>query len=264
MRAREAIDELRRCPGLPRDLRLDSYCDQRIDRVVLGLMQSDAQELEKLRDHAAAAEHAVLLEWSDRAASRAVRARDSDLLIAAVFAFGFAESAGAADWVHLQSQLRAAARIIGRDADEAWAAAIANSDDIGAAWLDQNRGRRRFMRRAPAATHFSDPYDGGRFRFGRPPPASDRVPLTTGLPGGEARPDLSSLTSLHPTPVLRDALEDLVTDLWRRDDSEDADRLLHAVLAHDDATQAVNELYAVVADMPAAADSLLAAVLARA
>jgi hypothetical protein len=62
---------------------------------------------------------------------------------------------------------------------------------------------------------------------------------------------------------VRDALEDLISDLWRSGRRDDADALLHAVLAHDDPNEALNELYVALADMPAAADSLLAAVLAR-
>jgi hypothetical protein len=257
LRAGQAIDELRRCRTLPRDLRLDSECDQRVERVVRELMQSEPGDLVELREQADRDNLALLLEWADRASSLAVRRGDPDLLLSAVFAFGFAESAGADEWTFLQAQLRQAARIIGRDPDDVWAAAIARSDEPGAAWLDANRGRRRFLRRSRPPVHFSDPYDGGRFRFGRPVPASDRVQLAG------ARPDLSVAGSLAATPVVRDALEDLIADLWSRGRRDDADALLHAVLAHDDPDKALNELYAALADIPAAADSLLAAVLAR-
>jgi hypothetical protein len=259
LRAGEAIEELRRCGQLPRDLRLDSECDQRVERVVRELMQSGTEELAALRRDGGA-ELPLLLEWADRASSLAVRRRDADLLVGAVFAFGFADSAGADEWSYLQSQLRQATRIIGRDADDTWSAAIARSDDQGAAWLDANRGRRRFFRGGRPPGQFSDPYDGGRFRFGRPRSASDRVPLVSKPP---ERPDLSSAAALGPTPIVRDALEDLIADLWRTGRRDDADALLHAVLSHDDPDAALNELYAALADMPAAADSLLAAVLAR-
>jgi hypothetical protein len=262
LRAGEAIEELRRCGQLARDLRLDSECDQRVERVVRELMRSSREELAEFRQNGAD-ELPLLLEWVDRASSLAVRRSDSDLLVEAVFAFGFAESAGAEQWSYLQSQLRQATRIIGRNADETWRAAIERSDDPGAAWLDANRGRRRFLRGMRPPGQFSDPYDGGRFRFGRPRPASDRVPLASPAAEGAPRPDLSTAAALAPTPVVRDALEDLIADLWRSDRRDDADALLHAVLAHDDPDAALNELYAALADMPAAADSLLAAVLAR-
>ena len=264
MRAEEAIEELGRCGQLPRDLRLDSECDQRLERVVRELMRSDAAELTELRRRAAHEEMALLLEWSDRASSLAVRRRDSDLLVAAVFAFGFAESAGTDEWAHLQSHLRQATRILNRDADEAWATAIARSDEQGAAWLDRNRGRWRFLRPARPPGQYSDPYDGGRFRFGRPRRPSDRVPLAAGTSEGQRRPDLSAAPSLAATPVVREALEDLVADLWRSGRRDDADSLLHTVLAHDDPAAALNDLYAALADMPAVADSPLADVLARA
>jgi hypothetical protein len=263
LKAGEAIDELRRCRQLPRDLRLDSDCDRRVERVVRELMQAGAAELKVLRGHAEPDDIALLLAWSDRASSLAVRRGDADLLVEAIFAFGLAESSDAQRWVHLQSQLRQAARIIGRDPDEAWQAAIARSDEQGAAWLDANRGRRRFVRRVRPAEHYSDPYDGGRFRFGRPAPASERVRIAPGPPGEPRRPDLAAVSALAATPIVRDALEDLVTDLWRRGRTEDADALLHAVLAHDESVGALNELYAALADIPDAADSLLAAVLAR-
>lgn len=264
MRAGEVIDELRRCRGLLHDLRLDSDCDDRVQNVVRGLMQADADEVAELRRHADPDDVTILLEWSDRASSLAVRRSDPDLLVEAVFAFGFAESSDAPRWAHLQSQLRQAARIIGRDPGDAWDAAIALSDEQGAAWLDANRGQRRFMRFMRPPSQFSDPYDGGRFRFGRARAVGDRVPVATGLPAGDPRPDLSGATALDATPVVRDALEDLVADLWRKGRREDADVLLHAVLARDEPATALNELYAALADMPGAADSLLVTVLARA
>jgi hypothetical protein len=262
LRAGEAIDELRRCGRLPRDLRLDSECDQRVERVVRELMRSGPDELAALRRDGTE-ELQLLLEWADRASSLAVRRSDSELLVEAVFAFGFADSAGAERWAYLQAQLRQATRIIGRNADETWRAAIGSSDPQGAAWLDANRGRRRFLRGMRPPGQFSDPYDGGRFRFGRPSPASDRVPLASAPPEGSPRPDLTTAAALAPTPIVRDALEDLISDLWRSGRRDDADALLHAVLAHDDPNEALNELYVALADMPAAADSLLAAVLAR-
>jgi hypothetical protein len=264
VRAGEAIDELRRCRRLPQDLRLDSDCDRRVQRVVRELMQSSTAELTELRRQAGPDDAGLLLEWSDRASSLAVRRSDPDLLVEAVFAFGFAESADASRWSHLQSQLRQGARIIGRDADDVWAAAIARSDEQGAAWLDDNRGRRRFVRRAPPAVHHSDPYDGGRFRFGRPAPPSLRVPVREAEPGAPVRPDLSIARSLIGTPDLRDALEALISDLWRERRRDDADALIHAVLAHDDPPEALNELRAALAQTrTAGADSRLAAVLER-
>ena len=263
MKAGEAIEELRRCRELPQELRLDSDCDRRVERVVRELMQAGAGELEDLRREATPEDLGLLLAWSDRASSLAVRRSDADLLVEAVFAFGFAESVDSDRWRHLQSQLRHAARIIGRDPEEVWGAAMAQSDPQGSAWLDANRARRRFVRRTPPALHFSDPYDGGRFRFGRQQRPSQRVPLRPGPQGDRARPDLSGAGALAATPVVRDALEDLIADLWRHGRHDDADSLIHAVLAHDDPSEALNELYAALADMPAAADSLLAAVLAR-
>ena len=264
MRAGEAIDELRRCRRLAQDLRLDSDCDRRVERVVRGLMHAGAEELGELRRLADESDVALLLAWSDRASSLAVRRSDPDLLIEAVFAFGFAESADAPRWTHLQSQLRQAARIMGRDADEAWVAAIVRSDEPGAAWLDANRGRRRFVRRAPPAEHFSDPYDGGRFRFGRPLPPSVRVPLAPASGGVPARPDLSIAGSLDGAPEIREALEALVGDLWREHRRDDADALIHAVLAHDEPEEALNELRAAMAQTGTVAPgSRLAAVLQR-
>jgi hypothetical protein len=265
LRAWEAIEELRRCRTLPKDLRLDSDCDRRVERVVRGLMQAGPAELAELRRLADPDEVALLLEWSDRASSLAVRRGDPDLLVEAVFAFGFAESAAAPMWVHLQSQLRHAARIIERDPDEAWASAMARSDEQGAAWLDANRGRRRFARRAPHADHFSDPYDGGRFRFGREPSASLRGPLASTPSGVPARPDLSVAGSLAGSPEVRRALEALVGDLWRQRRRDEADLLIHVVLAHDEAAEALNELRAVLSQTgTGGADSRLAAVLERA
>ena len=264
MRAWEAIEELRRCRQLPQDLRLDSDCDRRVERIVRELMQAGAEELGELRRLADPDEIAVLLEWSNRASSLAVRRTDPDLLVEAIFAFGFAESAGAPGWTHLQSQLRQAARIIGRDSDEAWSSAMARSDDEGARWLDANRGRRRFVRRVPSAEHFSDPYDGSRFRFGRPAPPSLRIPLAPTAPDVPARPDLSVAGSLANTPEVRTALEALVSDLWRERRRDDADLLIHAVLAHDDPAEALNELRAALSHTQVGVgESRLAAVLER-
>src|SRR5829696_8430450 len=130
-------------------------------------MLADNIQLERFRRETAAVDIDLLLVWVDRASSLVVRHRDADLLVVAIFGFGFTASASAPmHWIHLQAQLRQAGRIIGRDADEAWAAAVARSDADGAAWLDTNRGRRRFLRARFTVEQFSDPYDGGRFRYG--------------------------------------------------------------------------------------------------
>ena len=263
MRARDAIDELRRCSHLPRDLRLDSDCDRRVERVVRELMAGGTRELEELRNEGDPDDFDLLLQWGDRASSLAVRRGDADLLVSALFAFGFAESGDQARWLHLQSQLRQAARAIGRDPDEVWAVAMSRSDNQGAAWLGVNRGRRRFIRRAPVAIHYSDPYDGGRFRFGRPARPSLRVPIIP-APDGVPRPDLSVARSLLGAPAVREALEALIGDLWREDRQDVADALLHAVLAQDDHAEALDELRATLAQTGVARrDSRLASVLAR-
>jgi hypothetical protein len=266
VRAGEAIAELRRCRQLPKELRLESDCDHRVERIARGLMLAGADEVGRFRHEASADELALLLTWVDRASSLAVRQRDADLLVVAVFGFGFAGSAqGGDNWLHLQSQLRQAARIIGRDADEAWSAAIAASDAEGAAWLGENRGRRRFLRSRFPVGQFSDPYDGGRFRFGRQRPPSDRVPLRDQPPGEPSRPDLYGVPVLRGIPEVRTQLEQLVADLWQADRRADADRVLHAVLMHDAAPDALNELHAVLIHMhgTGAADALLERLAAR-
>ena len=250
MRAGEAIAELRRCRQLPQELRLESDCDHRLERVARGLMLAGPDEVARFRADASEAAIGLLLVWVDRSSSLAVRQRDADLLVVAVFGFGFAGSAGRpGDWLHLQSQLRQAARIIGRDAEEAWSAAMAASDAEGAAWLDENRGRRRFLRARFPVGQFSDPYDGGRFRFGRQRGASDRVPLRDQPPGEPPRPDLYVVPVLRDMPEVRAQLEQLVADLWQADRRADADRVLHAVLVHDAAPDALNELHAVLTHM---------------
>ena len=250
MRAGEAIAELRRCRQLHQELRLESDCDHRVERVVRGLMLAGADGVGGFRAEADAADIGLLLTWVDRASSVVVRRRDADLLVVAVFGFGFAGSAERPDaWLHLQSQLRQAARIIARDADEAWSAAIADSDPDGAAWLDANRGRRRFLRMRSPIGQFSDPYDGGRFRFGPQRSPSDRLPLREAPPGEPARPDLYTVPVLRETPEIRNELERLVADLWRAERRTEADRVLHAVLAHDATGEALDELHAVLAQM---------------
>jgi hypothetical protein len=244
--AGEAIAELRRCRELPRELRLESACDHRVERVARGLMLAPPDELARFRTHADDADVDLLLTWVDRASSLVVRHRDADLLVVAVFGFGFAGSAPDPDrWVHLQTQLRQAARIIGRDADEAWAAAIDRSDPSGAAWLDEYRGRRRFLRLKTPVGQFSDPYDGGRFRFGRQRSPSDRVPLRD----GSARPDLEEAGVLVDELEVREQVEQLVAELWQTGRRAEADRVLHAVLVHDSTAKALDELHAVLAQM---------------
>jgi hypothetical protein len=225
---------------------LESGCDHRVERVARGLMLAQPDELARFRTHAERADIDLLLIWVDRASSLAVRHRDADLLVVAVFGFGFAGSAVDPDsWLHLQAQLRQAARIIGRDADEAWAAAIERSDPSGASWLDQYRGRRRFLRLRTPVGQYSDPYDGGRFRFGRQRPPSDRVPLRNGSP----HPDLEAAGVLIDEPELRTHVERLVAELWQDGRRTEADRVLHAVLVHDSTAKALDELHAVLAQM---------------
>jgi hypothetical protein len=229
---------------------LESDCDHRVERVVRGLMLAGPDGAAAFRDAAEPADLGLLLAWVDRASSVVVRPRDADVLVVAVFGFGFASSTADPDrWAHLQAQLRQAARIIGRDADEAWGAAIARSDASGAAWLDENRGRRRFLRLRNPVGQFSDPYDGGRFRFGRQRPPSDRVPLRDQPPGEPERPDLYSVGVLRDEPEIRAQVEQVVADLWSRDRREEADRVLHALLIHDSTAQALDELHAVLAQM---------------
>ncbi len=250
MTAGEAIAELRQCRELPLELRLESDCDHRVERVARGLMLSGRGESANLRAEADAADLDLLLTWVDRASSMVVRHRDADLLVVALFAFGFAGSAEDPErWAHLPTQLRQAARIIGRDADEAWAAAIERTDEQGAAWLDDHRGRRRFLRLRNPVGQFSDPYDGGRFRFGRQRPASDRVPLRDGPPGEPPRPDLYAVGVLSDEPELRKEVEQVVTELWQIDRRLDADHVLHAVLVHDSTPKALDELHAVLSQM---------------
>jgi hypothetical protein len=244
VRAGEAIAELRRCRELPWELRLESDCDQRVERVVRGLMLAGAGDVARFRREAAGDDVDLLLTWVDRASSLAVRRRDPDLLVAAIFAFGFAGSAERPEeWVHLQSQLRQAARIIARDPGDAWSAAIDRSDPDGAVWLDANRGRRRFLRPRYAVEQFSDPYDGGRFRFGPRLAPSDRVPVHDG------RPDLGAADGLRDAPRLRADIERLVERLWRAGRRTEADRVLHAALVHDATGEAIDEVHAVLSQM---------------
>ena len=83
MTAGEAIAELRRCRELPRELRLESGCDHRVERVVRGLMMAGGVELAVFRRDADGVDVDLLLTWVDRASSLVVRHRNADLLVVA-------------------------------------------------------------------------------------------------------------------------------------------------------------------------------------
>ena len=67
MRAGEAIAELRRCRQLPEELRLESDCDHRVERMMRSLMLGGPAEVARFRREATAADLDVLLTWVDRA-----------------------------------------------------------------------------------------------------------------------------------------------------------------------------------------------------